>query len=76
MTMEFGSANMLTYRDIDWSTKMTLTFPLSIKVVALIVEIFETKPIEKKVIILRNLHIYHPIKTHANSNLPEILTKK
>lgn len=48
MTMEFGSANMLTYRDIDWSTKMTLTFPLSIKVVALIVEIFETKPIEKK----------------------------
>lgn len=76
MTMEFGSANMLTYRDIDWSTKMTLTFPLSIKVVALIVEIFETKPIEKKVIILRSLHIYHPIKTHANSNLPEILTKK
>ena len=74
--MEFGSANMLTYRDIDWSTKMTLTFPLSIKVVALIVEIFETKPIEKKVIILRSLHIYHPIKTHANSNLPEILTKK
>ena len=74
--MEFGSANMLTCRDIDWSTKMTLTFPLSIKVVALIVEIFETKPIEKKVIILRNLHIYHPIKTHANSNLPEILTKK
>lgn len=74
--MEFGSASMLTYRDVDWLSMMTFTFPLLLVLALRKLKIFETKPIEKKVIILRNLHIYHPIKTHANSNLPKILTKK